>query len=343
MSSTPTINRQSDSRLTELDALRGLAAMAVVIFHFLSGYPNLFPEQAHVGVRADWGRFGVDLFFAISGFVIFMTLNHTTDAKDFIVSRFSRLFPTYWFCIIITFCAMHMIGPDELKVTPEDALVNFTMFQLLLFTDHVDASYWSLLPELVFYFCMICLWREGGLKQVERTLLFWFALTWAIRLLPMSFPVLKVLLLVEFLPFFALGILTFRVWRGERSLAGQLPVWAVSLLTLIVFLPKVETISYIVVSAIMMLLGTGKLSWLRHPVLVWLGVISYPLYLIHQYIGYTVMLHLDAFGISPALSLVSAFIVALGLAAAISRWIEKPALAVIREGWKNRRKALTSA
>ena len=81
------------TRLLELDALRGIAAMAVMGFHYTTLYSH---ETGHLGelpFEVRYGNYGVHLFFMISGFVIFMTLERTRTAKDFIVSRFSRLFP----------------------------------------------------------------------------------------------------------------------------------------------------------------------------------------------------------------------------------------------------------
>ena len=57
-----------EDRLLELDALRGIAAMMVVLFHLTM---NTAIEK--FGFR--YGVTGVDLFFIISGFVIFLTLN----------------------------------------------------------------------------------------------------------------------------------------------------------------------------------------------------------------------------------------------------------------------------
>ena len=79
----------SQARVVELDALRGLAALAVVAFHYTTHYGN---EVGHLGdmpVSFDFGNYGVELFFLISGFVIFMTLERTRTAMDFVVSRFA--------------------------------------------------------------------------------------------------------------------------------------------------------------------------------------------------------------------------------------------------------------
>jgi peptidoglycan/LPS O-acetylase OafA/YrhL len=56
-----------------------------------------------------WGYLGVNLFFVISGFVIFMTLDRTLVPLDFVISRTSRLFPAYWAAIIITMVITHSL------------------------------------------------------------------------------------------------------------------------------------------------------------------------------------------------------------------------------------------
>src|SRR4051812_39368993 len=91
MAQTPTTKRYE-----ELDALRGIASLMVVFFHYTMGRP-----QADVGFVL--GTTGVDLFFIISGFVIFMSLNKITRSTDFIINRVSRLYPTYWTAVTFTF------------------------------------------------------------------------------------------------------------------------------------------------------------------------------------------------------------------------------------------------
>lgn len=83
-------------RLVEVDALRGVAALAVVLFHYTTRFTDLFQPGVPPAVSFPGGHYGVNLFFIISGFVIFMTLEKTARPLDFVVSRFSRLFPAYW-------------------------------------------------------------------------------------------------------------------------------------------------------------------------------------------------------------------------------------------------------
>ncbi|MEK4129105.1 acyltransferase [Solibacillus sp. FSL W8-0474] len=84
---------ESKDRLTELDALRGLAALAVVIFHYTTRYNELFGHEKSSYLNFTFGHMGVNLFFMISGFVIFMTLRRINNVKEFAIKRAFRLYP----------------------------------------------------------------------------------------------------------------------------------------------------------------------------------------------------------------------------------------------------------
>jgi peptidoglycan/LPS O-acetylase OafA/YrhL len=92
-----------NKRFQELDALRGIAALLVVVFHFTMHRP-----QSELGFK--YGITGVDLFFIISGFVIFMSINNVNSAKEFVVNRITRLYPTYWACVTTTYIASVIIS-----------------------------------------------------------------------------------------------------------------------------------------------------------------------------------------------------------------------------------------
>lgn len=80
------MNRQTGGRLQGLDALRGLAALAVVLFHYTARFDELFATTPQSSLSFPNGHYGVDLFFIISGFVIFMTLQRMRRPADFLVS-----------------------------------------------------------------------------------------------------------------------------------------------------------------------------------------------------------------------------------------------------------------
>ena len=152
---------KTQDRLPELDALRGIAALIVVLFHYTWRAHNKLSDLQTIPYGLAWGHYGVELFFAISGFVIFMTLERTRQTADFIVSRFSRLFPAFWAGILVTTSAVTLLGAGSLAQPANVILANFTMLQGFLYLPSVDGVYCSLTVELGFYACMLALWRGG--------------------------------------------------------------------------------------------------------------------------------------------------------------------------------------
>jgi peptidoglycan/LPS O-acetylase OafA/YrhL len=77
----------------------------------------------------------------------------------------------------------------------------------------------------------------------------------------------------------------------------------------------------------------GRLTWLAARPLVFLGGISYPLYLVHQNVGYVVIREFEARGVSPAAAIILALTVSLVAAAALSAGVERPAQGLIKRRW----------
>ncbi|MFI1920132.1 acyltransferase family protein [Nocardia sp. NPDC020380] len=157
--------RDRGGRLEFLDALRGLAALAVVIQHSAERlWPGYFGfSQQHFGL----GQFGVFVFFLVSGFIIPASLERGRSLGAFWVGRFFRLYPLYWACLIAAMI-LHSIHRYEL---PTDFLShpvlnffnNLTMMQFFLGGPGiliVGAS-WSLAYELAFYLFLSLLLVAG--------------------------------------------------------------------------------------------------------------------------------------------------------------------------------------
>jgi peptidoglycan/LPS O-acetylase OafA/YrhL len=311
-------------RLAELDAMRGIAALCVVLYHFNYKYAQYNPAHGELPLLFGWGHHGVSIFFAISGFVISMTLERMSCVASFAWARFSRLFPVYWSAMAVTLAVVALADNTRLMVTPPEALANATMLHYWFDIQSVDGSYWSLSIELSFYLVMAAVLHLRQLHRLEPILAGWLAL----HLLQVTTGILPVwasrMLALDYIPLFAIGMIHYRYHRGmiawQRTLAWHLVLIGISALT--------GTSAAIVAAgttAVFWAMTSGLLRFVAHPILLWLGAISYPLYLIHQYVGYVLIDQLAGAGLSLLMASVMALLAVTGLAHLLHIWVEDPA------------------
>lgn len=316
--------------------MRGLGALCVLIFHYSTRFHELFPQAAHVPFSFPGGNYRVLLFFTISGFAIFFTLDRIRSVADFIVNRFARLYPAYVAAMLVTLSIEYLAHATQLLIGPGAILANFTMLQGFAFLPQVDGAYWTLTVEIAFYVCMIAIWKFAGLRRLEPVLLLWLGARWLFWLWPDMPERIIMLLVLRYTPFFVIGMLAYRVWHGQRSLRQQAPYAAVTLLSI----ATMETWDVAVVGCVLLVgfvaLIHGRLRFLSAGPLVWLGGISYSFYLIHQHVGFVIMLECAKAGYNPWIGFAAAFFVALVLGTGINRLVERPAGEAILGWWKRR-------
>jgi peptidoglycan/LPS O-acetylase OafA/YrhL len=280
-------------RLLELDALRGFAAFGVCLFHF-----GLF----------KFGVAGVDLFFVISGFVIYMSIINSDSIKDFIASRFIRLFPCYWLSISIAIIAMRLLTYHAIHYKWNFVLGNLLMLQPIFKTTDLVGAYWTLYVELTFYILMSSLWYFKQLKNIELIILaglLFMIIVNGTHLIFQGrspqyerlFMILRSLLPLFFSHFntFSAGILFYIIYtKGNNTFRSSLLILSFCITAIAHndsamiknYLNVYEhLISLLVIYIIFLLIIKDKLPYLEFKYLVVLGNISYVLYLIHQSLG----------------------------------------------------------
>lgn len=320
-------------RLRELDAMRGIAALCVVLYHFNFKYEPSDPAVGQLPLLFGWGHHGVSLFFAISGFVIAMTLERMDGVASFARARFSRLFPVYWAAMAVTIAVVALGQDAKLMVTPAQALANATMVHYWFDIQSVDGSYWSLSIELSFYLVMGAMLHFRQLHRVEAFLAGWLALH-VLQLATGLFPIwASRMLALDYIPLFAIGVIHYRYYRGiiswRRAAAWHIALIAISALS--------GTSAAIVAAgtiAMFWAMTSGLLRFMTHPMLLWFGAISYPLYLVHQYVGYVLMDQLAGAGMSLLAATVTALLAVIGLAHLLHIWVEGPAQRRLRQDRK---------
>lgn len=326
------------ARVVELDALRGIAAVAVMAYHYTTRYAEQIGHAGGSLPSIAFGEYGVQLFFLISGFVIFMTLERTRTAMDFVVSRFSRLFPAYWAAMAITAAVVYTVGLRGQRLHMDDLLLNVTMVQDFLGAEELDGSYWTLEIELFFYAQMLLWFVLGLLGRIRWIIGGWLLLAALEGLLERAgwhFPyAMRELLILRHVPFFALGILFYRLrtrpaeWRGDASMIA-LALLAIGIGQKPALLPVA-----IVCCAIFTAFVRDWLRFLNLSLFAFIGGISYTLYLVHQSVGFVVIYRLEHAGVPAWAAVLSSMALAFVLATALHRIVEKPAMEWIRGEWR---------
>ncbi len=281
------------ARLRELDALRGLAALAVLLYHY-----TYFIGEPLPSLQVELGHVGVPLFLGISGFVITTSLARVPSVSAFARARAIRLLPTYWLGMLVTSAVVLLTAPGRFEVPAVDVPANVAMVQLLVGARMIDGAYWTLNVELFFYICMAAAWRLGLLRRLDFLVMGWLGLSFAWMLASSAGSAARWLLVIDYVPFFAVGMIASQIWSGEKSLKEQLLLFALP--TVITLATQPESVGAIFVNTIVLLLvGTGHLQRIAVAPLLWLGRISYPLYLTHGVIGYCLIPKLHEAGLTP--------------------------------------------
>lgn len=165
-------NATHTNRLDYLDSLRGIAAISVCIQHIF-GYLH---HEASVEVlmpffsfltsgMLDWGRFGVVLFFLISGFIIPKSLRPNSSIETFLISRFFRLYPAFWLAIVLIYISDPYLSRDG-GFTVNQLIANLTMVPKLFHQNYMSGVFWTLFIEILFYACCVLFFK---LKLLENS------------------------------------------------------------------------------------------------------------------------------------------------------------------------------
>ena len=338
---------ETDRRLDGLDALRGFAGLSVLSYHFLREYALTFHEGDFQAWMDRYGHYGVEIFFIISGFVMFMTLSRSPSLWHFIVARTARLAPAFYACLIVTtlVSVLHPLPPLSPPTAARFA-ANLTMAPELLGQEPMDWSYWTLGYELAFYVMIGTVFVCRALARID-----WFCLGWLVVSAVMQIALPHIphrlceALLLNYGQFFIIGIALYRFHAGTATRLTAVMLGAAIAISAFGASWRAPTpgILYGLVTLLLTLAAwlavTDRIPWLVRRPLTWVATISFPLFLIHQFIGYHIIASLRAQGRSLPLSIAIATFCSIVLAILVYRFVEQPLRPRIRRRLLPRRAA----
>lgn len=299
------------ARVPELDGLRGVAILMVIVFHYLEPVHRTAQGLLwHLLVPARLGWIGIDLFFVLSGYLIGGILMANRESpvffRTFYIRRFCRILPLYLVVVAGCLVANRLFGGPPgpplyqyLTFTQNFWMAIHGQFGILLL-----AVTWSLAVEEQFYVLLPPLVRFNQGKRLLAIVIGCILLAPIVRYVLIARSGQHGMFAAHVLLFTHLDALMLGVllaWMHAREIA--IPrrvvraVWVISaaLVTLAALQPPktgapawpmVATLYYQVVTLLcastLVIALDGGFRFLRWKPLAYTGVISYGLYLMHQ-------------------------------------------------------------
>lgn len=187
---TSTSNRPA--RLYSLDALRGLAALAIIFWHWQHFYFSGATPPANFSIPSQplyslfflfyrSGHLAVDMFFTLSGFIFFWLYSKSisegkVSAGEFFILRFSRLYPLHFLTLILVAVgqALYLKTQGQYFVYADNDPYHFILN--VFFASSVglekglsfNSPTWSVSVEVFLYvvFFLLCRWAKGRLSII---------------------------------------------------------------------------------------------------------------------------------------------------------------------------------
>lgn len=281
-----------------MEGLRGAAVFLVFLVHYSSLIHPKMSVSAHdfVDVIHAIGNVGVDLFFVLSGFLIYGSLlSKSWRIRSFLARRVQRIYPAYLVTFVL-YVVLFVFLPERSKL-PADAvdvfwylMQNVLLMAPLLEHEPMIVVSWSLTYEMGFYLTMPLLMlglRWGSIPLLWRHRLLW---VFAFLLLVMLVWAGK----AERLVMFAAGMLLYERWSGKLALPSIHWVLLLGVLSVVLIIQQplgyFGTVTKLAVLAVFFMSLchacfsqtpawlAGAFSWAP---IRWLGNFSYSYYLVH--------------------------------------------------------------
>jgi peptidoglycan/LPS O-acetylase OafA/YrhL len=325
-------------RLGHLDGLRGLAITAVVLYHAYDRWADLFsssPGDATLPL-AGYGWLGVYLFFLISGFVILMTLETCDGFADFAFKRWIRLFPAMLIVSCIVYASaplfpLRPLGEPQLRdVVPGLLFIEPAWLEIASGSEQhmLEGSFWSLFVEVKFYLLSAVAYYSMGLTKTLflLTILFlgWYASEhFQHSVLTAFFKATG----AKYFGWFVAGALFYVYTKtAKRKHYVTAVIFACAVAFLSISSSSLKASMCVVALFALAIVSPRLQRALANRMLVFLGTISYALYLVHENMMVSMALQLKSW--MPVISAkalpVPGMLAVVVLAYFITRYIEAP-------------------
>ena len=337
---------EKTQRIVELDALRALAAINLLLFHFTHVYHVKYGYTSPLGWEFPYGKYGVQLFFMLSGFVNAMTLLRKRTPSDFLAARIIRIFPAFWMVLVVNAILFTVAPLAANGISWDQWLANLTVMPNIFGYECIEPVTWTLQIELLFYGIILFLFVT---KLLERPLIATLGAMSLSLLVGLTVKYewlagyataqhwvnsLENVLIIKYLPLFFVGILLNEI-KNKRGLLSQniAGIVVCSIVFHLIDDHGHNPVMTIGLTGLLALSCFGLVPLLRLKPLVFISTISYSLYLMHNNLGTTFIYHLNQNGIGSWLSMIIATVLVIIVSTFSTYCIELPMSNWLKQKW----------
>jgi peptidoglycan/LPS O-acetylase OafA/YrhL len=306
--------------LGHIESLRAIAALMVLIFHFISFGDANGPLLASESIRkySEFGAQGVELFYIISGFVIYLSLSNSSygfsQYPKYLIKRITRIFPPFWGTILLICFTPFIWGwpfPFSANQLVQNATLTVDMFGN---TEWMNPIFITLKVEFLFYLVI-------GLLVVPMQMT-----SWSYGIIVFSSLIVTYYFhsfdLIHNIPFFLIGIACCEVYKKRQLILNYGII--VSCFTFLYLVFPMEDLVIAAIGTIFLLWIPITNRWFKQ-----VGQFSYSLYLTHGFSGGMFLFYCknqQHVNLNPWIYIVTAVCIALAFAYGYYLLIEKRAM-----------------
>jgi peptidoglycan/LPS O-acetylase OafA/YrhL len=334
-------------RIEFLDGLRGIAILLVICFHAFAREIKVssYNETYHDFPLVKYGYLGVELFFLISGFVILMSLEKNDSFFSFIYKRWLRLFPAMLIATVLVYSTSFFLYERPAGVPQFNSILPGLIFMepswIKLITgieiSPLEGAFWSLYVEFKFYFIFGFLYFLFGKKYAIIGVFSLFILAIVGFKFDIGFLIsLSKEFSLEYFDWFVIGSLMYLFFVDKKV---KYLIFSI-LISLLEFykclahgdLGKMFFLLLILILFLLPVCFDKTRFLISNKLFLFFGLISYPLYLIHENAMVSLIYKVDKildvpFVLLPVIPLIILFFISYFIVTTLEplllKWIKK--------------------
>ena len=286
--------QQKESNLN-IEGLRGIALLFVVVYHLFIRYQQVYVDSTlSIPVINNMGFFGVSIFLILSAYFLAIPPKKTEFRLfAYLRKKFWRLWPTYFVGISVIYVVVNCSGVDKLKTNGLDFCLNTVFINGFIGTPYIDGAHWYITTLIAITLIFSVLHK---LKLSDKWFVYLIWLVCSALVLKFRIGIVSTLLGGGYVGIICIGVCMARLCLSHTK--KDLIVWGVVIAAsagyLVLSKSVVEIVLIVIAAGCVLFALKTKTRFLSLRPLVFLGTVSYAVYIIHQNISYVIEYHVSA-------------------------------------------------